>query len=147
MNAIVIFESLTGNTRHAAELITEELIRSGVPTVISPIDKIDLQALSEADLVVVGGWVDGLFFFGQRPGRAGKLVSMPVIDGKLAAVFCTYAVNAGSTLEQMSGIVSRRGGEVIGGMTIRRNKMADGAIEFVGRLLGAIDQRQASSSA
>ncbi|MFV0258757.1 MAG: flavodoxin family protein [Acidimicrobiales bacterium] len=146
MNAIVIYESLTGNTRHAAELIAEELIRSGVPTVISPIGTIDLQALSDADLVIIGGWVDGLFFFGQRPGRAGKLVNLPAIDGKLTAVFCTYAVNPGSTLEQMSGIVSRRGGDVIGGMTIRRNKMAEGAIEFVARLLGAVDQRQTSSA-
>ena len=139
MSAIVIYESLTGNTRTAAGLIAAELTRSGVPTVASPITQIDHQALSEAELVVVGSWTDGLILFGQRPGRLGRLVKMPVIDGKKAAVYCTYAVNPGTTLEQMAGIVSRRGGDVIGGMALHRKKLPEQASEFVDRLIGALE--------
>ncbi len=139
MRAIVIYESLTGNTAEAGQLIADELTRSGVETVASPINEINLQALSEADLVVVGSWTDGLFFFGQRPGRIGRLAKMPVIDGKKAAVYCTYAVNAGKTLDKLSGIVSRRGGDVIGGVAIKRNNLAGGAVDFVDRLLGAVE--------
>lgn len=143
MKAIVVYESLTGNTRDAGHLIADELTRSGVETTASPITAVDLQALSEADLVIVGSWTDGLFFFGQRPGRVGRLAKLPVIDGKKAAVYCTYAVNAGKTLDKLSGIVSRRGGEVIGGVAIKRNDLAGGAEDFVDRLLGALDTETA----
>ena len=139
MRAIVIYESLTGNTRKAGHLIADELTRSGFEATACPIDEVQLQALSEADLVVVGIWVDGLFFFGQRPGRVGRLVTLPVIDGKNAAVYCTYAVQPGKTLDKLAGIVTRRGGNVIGGFAIKRNDLAGGAAEFVDRLLGAVE--------
>jgi hypothetical protein len=144
MRAIVIYESLTGNTRTAGHLIADDLTASGVETVACPITAIDLQALSEAELVVVGTWTDGLIFFGQRPGRIGRLAKLPVIDGKLAAVYCTYAVDTGRTLEKLSGIVGRRGGNVIGGMAIKRNNLEGGAREFVDRLVGALEAQSAA---
>ncbi len=139
MKAIVIYESLTGNTREAGHLIAGELTRSGVEAVACPITEIHHQSLSEADLVVVGSWTDGLFLFGQKPGRIGRLTNMPVIDGKKAAVYCTYAIRAGKTLDIMSRIVGERGGEVIGGYAIKRDDLAGGASEYVDRLLGALD--------
>lgn len=139
MNAIVVYESMTGNTEHAGFLIANELTLAGIPTVACPIHTIDAQALSDADLVIVGSWTDGLFFFGQRPGRAGRLATLPVIDGKQAAVYCTYAINAGKTLSKLSRIVRMRGGDVIGGYAIKRNDLEGGAVEFVDRLLGALD--------
>lgn len=143
MKAIVIYESLTGNTRTAGHLIAAELTGAGVETVVSPITGVDLQALSEADLVIVGSWTDGLFFFGQRPGRIGRLIKLPVIDGKKAAVYCTYALDPGKTLEKLAGIVSRRGGDVVGGIAIKRNAMEAGAADFVDRLLGALETETA----
>jgi hypothetical protein len=143
MNATVIYESLTGNTELAGQIIARELNAAGIETVACPITQIDMQSLSRSDLVVVGSWTDGLFFIGQRPARAGRLAKMPVIDGKQAAVYCTYALDTGKTLEKLSRIVSRRGGEVIGGFAIRRNAIEEGAIEFVDRLLGAIEPAEA----
>lgn len=143
MKAIVIYESLTGNTRRAGRLIAAELSQAGIETVACPITEVQLQALSEADLVIVGSWTDGLFIAGQRPGRIGRLVKLPVIDNKKAAVYCTYAFNPGKTLEKLSGIVSRRGGDVIGGFGIKRSDLEGGATEFVERLLGALDTEAA----
>jgi hypothetical protein len=143
MNAIVIYESLTGNTRKAGHLIAGELSRSGIETVACPITAVDLQALSQAELVIVGSWTDGLILFGQRPGRAGRLLKLPVIDGKKAAGYCTYAVDAGRTLDKLATIVARRGGDVIGGMAIKRNDLAGGAIELVDRLVGVIEAEPA----
>jgi len=139
MEAIVIYESLTGNTRSTADAIAAELQRSSVSATVCPITAIDHQALSDADLVIVGSWTDGMVLFGQRPGRAARLQSLPVIDGKKAAVFCSYAINPGRTLEKMDKIVTSRGGDVIGGMAIKRNGIAAGAAEMVDRLLGALD--------
>ena len=141
MKAAVIYESLTGNTAEAAHLIAAELSRFGVDATASNITQVDLPALSVADLVVVGSWVDGLFLFGQKPGRGGRLKNMPVIDGKLAVVYCTYAVEKGKTLDKLSKIVTERGGDVIGGYAIKRSNIEGGVEEFVGRLLSAIDTR------
>lgn len=144
--AIVIYESLTGNTAKAARLLAAELTRHGVETVASPITTVDLQALSAAELVVVGSWVDGLFLFGQKPGREGRLKKMPVIDGKLAAVFCTYAFEKGKTLEKLDRIVRMRGGEVVGGYAIKRSDIEGGVEEFAARLLSALESRQDESA-
>ncbi|MFP4512234.1 MAG: flavodoxin family protein [Acidimicrobiales bacterium] len=138
MNAIVIYESLTGNTREAAELIGAELRDAGIDAAVNAIDSIDLATLAAADLVVVGSWVDGLFFVGQRPGRAGRLRNLPVIDGKRAAVFCTYAVDPGKTLTKLGDIVAERGGEVLGGVALHRKRLAEGAEDFVDRLLATL---------
>lgn len=143
MNATVIYESLTGNTQLAGQIIARELTAAGIDAVACPITQIDLQALSESDLVVIGSWTDGLFFFGQRPGRAGRLAKLPVIDGKQAAVYCTYAINAGRTLTKLARIVRMRGGDVVGGYAIKRSELEAGAIEFVDRLLSVVQPADA----
>ncbi len=133
----MIYESLTGNTRDAGNLIASELRNCGVETMSCAVDRVDLQWLSESDLVIVGTWVDGLFFFGQKPGRPWKLAKLPVIDGKKTAIYCTYAHDAGKVLDKLQGVVERRGGDVIGGFAIKRNDIIGGAAEFVDRLMGA----------
>ena len=138
MNAIVIYESLTGNTKKAAEYIVDDLIANGVAAVVSPTTDVDYQSLANADLVIVGSWTDGLFLFGQKPASAGRLSQIPFLAGKQAAVFCTYALETGKTLEKLEAIVAARGAEVIGGMAIRRNKIQEGSVEFVSRLLGVV---------
>lgn len=139
MKATVVYESLTGNTATAGHMIAQELTAAGIEAVACPITQVDLQALSESDLVIVGSWTDGLFFFGQKPGRAGRLAKLPVIDGKQAAVYCTYALHAGKTLSKLSRLVGMRGGEVVGGFAIKRSDLQGGAQEFVDRLLPALD--------
>lgn len=138
MRAVVIYESLTGNTRKAAELIVEELRAAGHGAVACPTFDIDYQALHEADLVIVGGWTDGLFFVGQRPGRAHRLRKLPALRGKKAVCYVTYALDAGRTLEKLVAIVEGLGATVEGGMTIRRDKLADGVRDFVDRVLANV---------
>lgn len=138
MNVVVVYESLTGNTERAAELMGADLRARGLEAVVCPITAIDFQALAHADLVVVGGWVDGLFLVGQRPGRVGRLESFPAIDGKRCVVFCTYALHPGKTLDKMTAILEGRGAEVLGGMAIRRNRLEEGAREFVERVLDVV---------
>lgn len=131
---VVIYESLTGNTRRASHLIADELVASGHEAVVCPTTHVDLHALQQADLVVVGGWTDGLFFVGQRPGRAGRLRGLPALAGKRAVCFVTYALDAGKTLDKLVAIVEGLGAEVEGGMTIRRDRIEEGARQLVSRL-------------
>lgn len=138
MRALIIYESLTGTTRRAAHLIAERLREAGHEAVVSPVTHVDLQALKEADLVIVGAWTDGIVFFGQRPGRAHRLRRLPVMHNKRAVVFCTYAIDQGRTLEKLADIVRSRGAEVVGGYAIKRTELTEGVDEFVGRVLDVL---------
>lgn len=138
MKAVVIYESLTGNTRKAAGFIGAELERRGVDTTVANITSIPYQALAEADLVIVGTWTDGLVLFGQRPGRSGRLKKLPYISGKRCAVFCTYAVDAGNVLDKLVAMMEDRGGDMIGGMLIKRDDLAGGAEDFADRVLSVV---------
>ena len=138
MKAMLIYESMTGNTKKAAEHIAEALQKRGVSvTAVSPTTNINYQALSNADLVIIGTWTDGLFIVGQRPAKAGRLRLLPAMKSKQAAVFCTYALDPGRVLQKLTTIVEGLGADVIGGMSIRRSDLAAGALEFVDRLLAS----------
>lgn len=82
VNVIVIYESLTGNTKKAAGYIVDELIANGVGALACPTTDVDYQSLANADLVIVGSWTDGLFLFGQKPASAGRLSQIPFLAGK-----------------------------------------------------------------
>ena len=138
MRAVVIYESLTGNTAKAAELIGRHLVEGGVSATVFPTTQVDFQAVADADLVIVGSWTDGLFFFAQKPAKAGRLSLLPLLNGKTCAVFCTFALDPGKTIDKLTDLMTERGADVIGGMTIRRNQLEDGARDFVDRVLGVV---------
>jgi len=138
VRAVIIYESLTGNTRKTAHFIGRELTQAGATVVVCPITQLDYQALEAADLVIVGTWTDGIVIAGQRPGRAARLRRMPVLDRKRCLVYCTYAIDHGRTLQKLTGIMEERGANVLGGMAIKRNNLEGGARDFVARLLEVI---------
>jgi hypothetical protein len=135
VQAVVIFESLTGNTAKAGRAIAADLSARGLPTKAFPINRIDYQALSDAELVIVGSWVDRLIVVGQRPGRVGRIKKMPALAGKRAIVYLTYAIDPGHALQKMSDAVEARGAEVLGGQLIRRDRLHRGVADFVERIL------------
>ena len=135
MEAVVIFESLTGNTAKASYAIAAGLSERGLPTSAFPMTQIDYQALSNADVVILGSWVDGLLLVGQRPGRLGRIRALPALAGKRTIVFLTYAIDPGRALTKMSDAATALGAEVLGGQLIRRDKLAGGVADFVDRVL------------
>jgi hypothetical protein len=139
VKAVILYESLTGKTARAAELIAGNLQAAGVPVLaVNKVTDVDLQALAEADMVIVGTWVDGLLFVGQRPGRQGRIWALPALAGKQAVVYVTYAIDAGKTLDKLTRILESRGAEVLGGLQIRRDDLEGGARDFVDRLLANV---------
>lgn len=123
MKVLVIYESMGGNTRRAAELIGGTSTFLGAETTVCSVTDVDLHQLAQADLVFVGSWTDGLFLFGQRPGRVGRFKKLPWLDGKHVSVFCTYAVNAGGTVAGLSKVLERKGAVVVGGKAIKRSEI------------------------
>jgi hypothetical protein len=138
MRAVVIYESLTGNTARAAQLIGDAAVAAGAEVSVFEIDNIGLEELAAADVVFIGTWVDGLILFGHRPGRAGKLKRLPVIDGKRTAAFMTYAVHAGKALDKLAAVVEERGGTVVARQLFRRDHLETGVEDFVHVALAAV---------
>ncbi|MEZ5309900.1 MAG: hypothetical protein R2735_04775 [Microthrixaceae bacterium] len=97
----------------------------------------DLAALQQADVVVVGTWVDGLILFGQRPGGSGKLSKIPLLAGKPTYGFVTYAVDAGKTLDKLTAVLEDRDGDVRGAMAIRRDQLEVGAVSLAAGIVEA----------
>ena len=138
MRAVVIYESLTGNTARAARFIADELASRGVEVAVYPVTDIGLKDLAEADVVFVGTWVDGLILFGHRPGRAGRIRAMPVIDGKRVAAFMTYAVHAGKALDRFAWVLTERGATVVARGLLRRDHLDRGIAELVTEALATV---------
>lgn len=129
---------MTGNTARAAQLVAEHARAAGAEVSVFPIDDIGLKELAEADVVFIGTWVDGLILFGHRPGRAGKLRRLPVIDGKRAALFMTYAVHAGKALERFERVAEERGATVVARQLFRRDHIGAGMDDFVQNALATV---------
>ena len=136
MDAALLVESLTGNTWKAAELVGAKLQEAGWGiTGLSKVRDPDHHSIQTADLVLVGTWTHGLFVVGQAPWGASALAALPAMQGKKAAVFCTFALNPAKTLDKMTTIIAGRGADVIGGFAMNRMKLDRNAEEFAARLL------------
>ena len=146
MKIVVLFESMTGNTRRAAELIGGAAQTRGHDVSVRPITAIDYHELSDADLVLLGTWTDGLVLFGQRPGRAGRLKKLPVIDRKPVGLFVTYAVNAGKVLDRFAALAEGLGADVVARQQLRRNDLEAGIDDFVDAAIAGVQVVQPRST-
>lgn len=138
MEAVIVYDSVTGNTRRAASLIADALGRAGIDATVFPVTAYNPDAIARADLVLVGSWTDGLILAGQRPGRKKRFTHLPDLTGKRAAVFCTYAVNPGRTLDKLTKVVEGLGADVIGGMALHRHRLVEQSDDLVERLSAAL---------
>jgi len=139
MKAAILFESLTGNTRRAGELIAANLQQERwAITGVSPVRHPEMASIQEADIVIVGTWVHGLFVVGQAPWGLGAIGHLPALRGKLAATYCTFALNPGATLDRMDAAVRGLGANVIGGLALHRSKLRGHTEEFAARLVANV---------
>ncbi len=139
MRAALVVESLTGNTWKAADLIANGLSQNGwTITGLSKVKNPDHASIQDADLVLVGTWVHGLFVVGQTPWALATISNLPTMRGKRAAVFCTFAINPGKSLDKLTGAVEATGAGVIGGLALNRSKLEAHSEAFCQRLLDAV---------
>jgi len=88
--AVIIYESKYGNTR----LVAEEIIKgikevSGIETVLSKVNKVDLNQLKESELILIGTPTHFGTATRSIRGFIDKLKKIN-LDGKAVAVFDTY---------------------------------------------------------
>jgi len=118
MRVLVLYESRRGFTLTVARRIRDELRDRGYETTAAPIRGVDAGTLAAAGAFVVGTWVAGKIVAGVGPARQclEGIEALPPLDGRPAAVFCTYDVSPRGTLATLASRLSGRGARVeIGG--------------------------------
>lgn len=139
MDVVVIFDSRTGNTERAAGYIASGLSEAGATVRVDSIDDVNFGRLAQADLVVVGTWTGGLFFFGQHPGGAGKIATtLPDLWDKATFAYVTYAHNPGPAAAKMGDVLEGMGAVNLGTAAIHRNRLEDECADFVNQILSEV---------
>jgi flavodoxin len=141
VNIVVTYNSRTGNTQRAAELIAGASSMAGVDNVVVfPVERANefFSELAEADLVFVGTWTDGLILFGHRPGGAAKIRDLPKLWNKRVAAFATYAVKPGDITDKFAALLERQGATVITSAALHRKRLETEVTDFVADSLSSI---------
>ena len=104
MKVAIVFDSSTGRTRAAAEEMAEVGRAAGHECTVRSVQDADPTAVSAADAICVGSWCQGLFIVFQHATKATMdfIDSLDRLDGKPAAVFCTYKLAVGGMLPKMA---------------------------------------------
>lgn len=133
MQVAIVFDSKTGTTKAAAEAMAELVRGAGHQCTISSVQEADPAAVSAADAVCVGSWCKGLFFVFQHATEATMdfVDRLGNLDGKPAAVFCTYKTAVGGMLSKMAARLESRGANVTGLFKSRGPFAAEGFGDWV----------------
>jgi flavodoxin len=103
MKISIIYNSHTGTTKGFADAMGRYLEEKGAETRVGSIDSYDKEFMESAELVLLGSWTSGLFFFAQHPDRPWYYFAerMPAITEKRVALFTTYKLATGSMFRKM----------------------------------------------
>jgi hypothetical protein len=119
MRILVLYESRRGFTLTVARAIRDELRSQGLPASTAPLGGVDAGTLAAADALIVGTWVAGKIVVGVGPPRdaLAGITALPPLEGRPAAVFCTYDVAPRGTLETLAARLTapRYGARLRGG--------------------------------
>ena len=139
MQVVVTYESRTGNTARAADMIGALLTQAGVGVSVDSIADVDYGALARADLVIIGTWTGGLFLFGQHPGGATKIAStLPDLWDKPTYAYVTYAHNAGPAAKKLGEVVEGMGAVNLGTAELHRDHLDTEVKRFVQGILSDV---------
>lgn len=143
MRVLVAYDSRTGNTRTAAERIGLVAQGSTPDVEVRSVGSIGPQDVSAADAVFLGAWVDGFIVAGVGPSSRAMAWarSLPPMDGKLAAVFCTYGVNPRRTLAMMTEPLIAKGAVILGAHASKRNNVLGGVEPFARGVMAEVRSR------
>lgn len=132
MNIAIVYETSTGTTAKAAEAMGRQFTAQGHECTVLSVSKANPAEVAKADLICLGGWVQGLFVIGQHPsGGILKFIDrLGNLAGKQVVVFCTYKIAAGSTLRQLAQALERKGAAVAGRFQYRGPTPNDKFVKF-----------------
>lgn len=113
MIAVIAYYSHKGKTANYARDMAMYLWSKGVSVRLSSISDFNREKLADADMLLLGCWTSGWFFFNQHPHKHwvefAKTLRDSDISGRLL-LFSTYKIRTGSMFRRMEkalGVKSR----------------------------------------
>ena len=139
MHTLVLYNSRTGNTRTTADAIWLEINqRPEHSATLKSIAEVMPKDVEEADVLILGTWIQGFILFGVKPAGAAQWVpALPPLNGKPVGIFCTYAFNPRSSLDAFADLISAQGGNVVHREAFHRRGLKMNIHIYVDRVLGA----------
>ncbi|MFN8529996.1 MAG: flavodoxin family protein [Anaerolineae bacterium] len=139
MHVLIVYQSRQGHTRQAAEAIGQAVRDQGHTVKLKSVIEIQKADIEQADVLFVGTWIQGFILFGVKPAEARLWVpALPPLTNKLIGIFCTYAFNPRSSLQQLATLLTGQGAKIVGQMAFHRTKPGEGAAAFVQNVLQAV---------
>jgi flavodoxin len=142
VRVLVLYESRRGFTLRTAEAIRDEIRAAGRLATCAAVGTVDAGTFAACHALVVGAWIQGMIVMKVRPADAAMagIAALPDLEGRPAAVFCTFDVSPSDALDRMANALQARGARPIGvrGEFSRRRKL-DGVPGFVQQLVPALE--------
>ena len=94
MRVLILYETRRGFPLTVARAIRDELRRREIEASAAPIRVVDPGTVNAASALIVGAWTQGMILFKVGPATAALrgIESLPALEGRPAAVFCTCDV-------------------------------------------------------
>jgi menaquinone-dependent protoporphyrinogen IX oxidase len=136
MNIVIVYDSNTGTTAKAAQVMGQIMEQAGHQCQIHSLSAADPAQILQTDMLCVGSWVKGLFIIRQHPteGVMRFINRLENLEGKPTVVFCTYKVAAGSTLRQMAQALEGKGAKITGQFKYRGSEPDGRFVSFASSL-------------
>lgn len=111
MKSIIIYHSLSGNTKQIAESIHAGMTRISDNVTIKRMAEVNAEELSGYDLIGIGSLVQSF----QEPAFVTEFIeSLPDFTGKYSFTFCTHGTCPGSYIARTVTSLREKGMTVIG---------------------------------
>lgn len=106
--ALIVHQSIKGNTRKYGEEIGKFLREQGLESKVIAIEDYKADDLQHISYLFLGCWTSGLFLFFQHPDKAWiKVVSSITIpEGLKLGLFTTYILATGTMFKSMKKHIS-----------------------------------------
>jgi flavodoxin len=102
-NAVIIYHSKTGTTKKYARELSLALQSKGITISEFSIAQYKPETVLNADIVLLGCWTSGLFFFLQKPEKTWVEFAkeLSILKSQKLAFFTTFKVRTGSMFRNM----------------------------------------------
>ncbi len=140
-SVLVAFESRSGHTEALARSLAGTLGQSGAGVRVRRLGEIGLADIAEADVVVLGTWVEGLVVarVGPAPATRAAIAGLPELGATKLATFCSYGVAPKGTLTELRRLLESRGGTVVAEHAFGpRDRDTDAMAAFAEEVLAAV---------
>lgn len=142
MRVLVLYESRRGFTLKVAQAIRDEIRAAGRQATCAAFGTVDAGTFAAAHALIAGTWIEGMIVLKVRPADAAMdgIAGLPDLEGRPAAVFCTFDVSPSDALERMANALQRRGARPVPVRgEFRRRRRFEPVPGFVQRALAAFD--------